>query len=361
MTAPLFTPTTARDLHRNLIEWWGSVYAQQWAAALADVHGQRHPNDDIAGYFAVDPTTEQHRLRAAETFLVTDDMSAVCRHAAATLPTLAVDHGMPPAEIGFIVFNDRLTDHAAAVGALIPVEVIHWWPAVYDGTAGIAVATYASPETMAYAAGLIVSLSAEIDGEEVRLRHLQERLSLLKAGAEAPDRTVPERAGAHSTTAEVQARVERKAADQTETMNRYRVPMAPALFTFLPYGTEPPAVAVSDRETEYAVRMLLSAWLLMGQPIAAREHPRIARPAAKRAVRAGLLSDLTVVMLRQPKAAASDEPSGREYHRRWIVRGHWRRIPLPEQPSRVTWVHGYVKGPADAPLVMTDRVTVLAR
>jgi len=36
MSEPLFTPTTARDLHRNLIEWWGSVYAQQWAAATAD-------------------------------------------------------------------------------------------------------------------------------------------------------------------------------------------------------------------------------------------------------------------------------------------------------------------------------------
>ncbi len=114
-------------------------------------------------------------------------------------------------------------------------------------------------------------------------------------------------------------------------------------------------------EDEYAARMLVAVWLLMGQPIAQHDRPPVQRAAAKRALRAGLTTDLTVITLRQPRHPDGDEPASREYHRRWIVRGHWRRIPTPEAPQRVTWVHGYVKGPADAPLVVTDRVTVLAR
>lgn len=35
----------------------------------------------------------------------------------------------------------------------------------------------------------------------------------------------------------------------------------------------------------------------------------------------------------------------REYHCRWIVRGHWRRL----DEDRRTWVKAYIKGPAGAP------------
>lgn len=359
MSGPLFTPTSARDLHRNLIEWWGSREAQEWAAGTTSMHRERFPHDIIG--FAIDPAAEQNRLRAAETFLVTDDMAAVCRHAATTLPTLAVEHSMLPAEVGFMVFNDRLSDHSAEVAAKLPVEVLAWWPSSYDGRAGVAVGTYGTPETLAYAVSLLKDLMPQQAAAQVRLDYLDERLRLLKTGEglDLPDEPDPELVRA--TAEGVRAETEAEYAGRLRNFRRFRMPMAPALFTFLPYGQEPPPEAVSDRETEYAVRMLLSAWLLMDQPIAAREHPRIYRPAAKRAVRAGLLSDLTVVMLRRPRTAPGEEPSGREYHRRWIVRGHWRRIPTPELPQRVTWVHGYVKGPADAPLVMTDRVTVLAR
>jgi hypothetical protein len=319
MSEPLFTPTTARDLHRSLIEWWGSEAAQRFAyarAAFAAEQSDKPAETRVTYYTEVNPEVERRRLRAAETFLITDDMSAVCRHAALTLPAVAVEHGMLPAEIGFAVFNDRRGDHAPEVGSVVPLEVVCWYPAAFSGVAGIAVSTYMSADTLR----CVRAEAAEI----VRMQ--------------------------------------------------LRAPAMPALWTFLPYGEVvggdplPPEPAeemeyepLRDAETRWTVRMLIAAWLLMAQPIAAREHPRVARPAAKRAVRAGLLSDLTVVMLRQPLGQAGDEPSGREYHRRWIVRGHWRRIPTDEQPARVTWVHGYVKGPADQPLVMTDRVTVLAR
>ncbi len=350
MTEPLYTPTAARDLHRNLIEWWGSALAQQWANAAAEYC-------EPGPYAFTDPVAEQRRLRAAETFLVTDEMSAVCRHAAASLPTLAVEHAMLPAEIGFLVFNDRVSDHDDRIGTLIPLEAITWWPAVYeDGgkpKAGVAVATFSSADTV----GGIMTRLTEIRVEQAVL---SEHLRQLEERRDAADvRPTDSGPVAAAGVAEREAAVE-EYDRRRRVIAQYRMPM-PALFTFLPYGEEPSAGAVSDDETRYAARMLVSAWLLMAQPIAQHDRPPVQRAAAKRAVRAGLVTDLTVITLRQPRHSGGDEPAGREYHRRWIVRGHWRRIPTEELPQRVTWVHGYVKGPTDAPLVVTDRVTVLAR
>jgi hypothetical protein len=108
--------------------------------------------------------------------------------------------------------------------------------------------------------------------------------------------------------------------------------------------------------------MVVAAWLLMDQPITLTEKPPLQRAFTKRAQRAGLTSNINVVMLRRPRSQSEgDGTSGRQYHSRWVVQGHWRRIPTPDQPQRITWVHGYVKGPTDAPLVLRDRVTVLGR
>jgi hypothetical protein len=170
------------------------------------------------------------------------------------------------------------------------------------------------------------------------------------------------RALAEAATGMGQEKLEQVTVDPTPRhvlpgLERFRFPMLPAMLVFLPYGDER---VITDKSLARAARMTIAAWILMDEPLAARETPRIERAAAKRATRAGLTSDLTVIRLRQPRHEAGDG-TGRQYHSRWIVRGHWRRIPTLEQPGRVTWVHGYVKGPADAPLVVRDRVTVLAR
>jgi hypothetical protein len=359
-----FTPSTARDLHRNLIEWWGSLHAQQWANEVAEFCDPRPPappGDGLTAFYAfTDPVAEQRRLRAAETFLVTDEMSAVCRHAAASLPTLVVEHAMLPAEVGFLVFNDRVTDHDERLGALVPLEAVMWWPAQYEvggrPASGVAVATFASPDVIAWIMARLTMIRTEQATLVEHVRQLEERLDGVDADEVPTDSALVIAAG----VAEHQAATEEYDRRRRVIM-QYRMPMMPALFTFLPYGQEPGDEALEDDEIRYAARMLVSAWLLMGQPIAGREHPRIDRPAAKRAVRAGLTSNLTVVTLRQPRHAPTGLSPSREYHTRWIVRGHWRRIPTPDQPGRVTWVHGYVKGPTGAPLVVRDRVTVLAR
>ena len=57
------------------------------------------------------------------------------------------------------------------------------------------------------------------------------------------------------------------------------------------------------------------------------------------------------------------DPVGRTYRHRWYVRGHWRDQAYGPGRAlrRPTWVPGYVKGPADAPIKELERVTVWRR
>jgi hypothetical protein len=288
---PLFTPSSAREMHRKLTDWWGSVHGQAWAE-------KRNEHSDT-DYFAAD--NERRRLAASETFLVTDEMSAVCRAAAASLPSLVFTRDVPPSKLGFVVFNDRLADHEG--DSCIPVQAVAWRPEVHDAKAGIVLTTYLLPES-----------AVDLDGD---------------------DRW----AKVHSM---------------------YRYPMLPALWTFVPYGEEPPAEAVADKHMEYAVRMCVATWRLMRQPLVARSPMRLSRTDVKRMTRSGMTGDLSVIMLRQSGGPTAGR-STREYRHRWLVRGHWRRLPPANGQERVTWIHGYVKGPTDAPLLVRDRVTVLAR
>lgn len=72
-------------------------------------------------------------------------------------------------------------------------------------------------------------------------------------------------------------------------------------------------------------------------------------------------AEVKVVELRQMKhQTVTHSPSGRQYHHRWVVRGHWRDQacgPGLKQRRRV-WVPPYTKGPDGAPLL--ERPTVFA-
>jgi hypothetical protein len=104
------------------------------------------------------------------------------------------------------------------------------------------------------------------------------------------------------------------------------------------------------------LRFLLSAWEFMGQRLAAETHVRSA--SLTRAVRRRLsipVPEPPLIRVIQLRARdASNEAYGhgdREYHQRWIVRGHWRQQWYPSMnENRPKWIAPYVKGPADAPL-----------
>jgi hypothetical protein len=66
---------------------------------------------------------------------------------------------------------------------------------------------------------------------------------------------------------------------------------------------------------------------------------------------------ITLITLRRKTVKKDDhEPQKVEWSRRWIVRGFWRRQWFPKA-KRHDWVyiHEYIKGPEDKPLVITER------
>jgi hypothetical protein len=86
--------------------------------------------------------------------------------------------------------------------------------------------------------------------------------------------------------------------------------------------------------------MLLTVWLLMGQTLAQCEQTEPDRAARKRLRRLNAEpGPVRVITLRRPKVPAGAGESSREYHYRWITRGHWRQQWYPaRQVHRPVWI-----------------------
>jgi hypothetical protein len=110
---------------------------------------------------------------------------------------------------------------------------------------------------------------------------------------------------------------------------------------------------------------LRAAWLLMQQPLADTSEVQLPRPARRRLVHSGHEPRaVRLVELRRPKTTsnAAESTAAREYHHRWIVRGHWRQQWYPaRQVHRPVWIAPHVKGPGDAPLIGGEKVNVWKR
>jgi hypothetical protein len=92
-------------------------------------------------------------------------------------------------------------------------------------------------------------------------------------------------------------------------------------------------------------------------------HPD--RGTRRRALRENeQLPEFHIIQLRRRSPSEQGEQRDREYHHRWIVKGHWRRLHEPRKADgvEVTFVNAYVKGPEDAPLLQPrESVYVVAR
>lgn len=80
-------------------------------------------------------------------------------------------------------------------------------------------------------------------------------------------------------------------------------------------------------------------------------------------------TEVTVVNLRRKYATTASgyhEPSDREYSHRWVVNGFWRWQQYKKEKGgewlrKRIWIDSYVKGPADKPLHITDKVYALLK
>jgi len=128
--------------------------------------------------------------------------------------------------------------------------------------------------------------------------------------------------------------------------------------TMLSGGLERPAAEYESITESDVLPLLLSAWLLMRQPLASVSEVEVDRAARKRLRRAGQEpKPVRVVELRRPKSSGEHGDGNRDYQHQWIVRGHWRQQWHPKREvHRPVWIAPHIKGPEGAPLIGGEKV-----
>jgi hypothetical protein len=119
------------------------------------------------------------------------------------------------------------------------------------------------------------------------------------------------------------------------------------------------------------VRILHAYWLLMSQTIVEQSKEKGDRAQRRRLERENCPTEVVVIQFRKRKyynerGEETEESKKIDWSHRWLVGGHWRWQPYKDPVSKGEikkriWINPYVKGPEDKPLVMKDKVYVLAR
>ena len=120
-------------------------------------------------------------------------------------------------------------------------------------------------------------------------------------------------------------------------------------------------------EPNHAVLQVLgAAWVLMQQETIAKPRKERVFPPSRGGKKPKKPDVVQIINLRRivppPTPETTSGDGGREYHVRWLVKGHWRqqRVGPGRQFRRPTYIAPHVKGPEGAPL-KTDRVHVWRR
>jgi hypothetical protein len=131
--------------------------------------------------------------------------------------------------------------------------------------------------------------------------------------------------------------------------------------SWIPYGAkEADCHSQRFRELNQIVR---SSWLLMQQPVTTISEAEYTRADRRRLARRDIPADrVRVIQLRRRTHSTEHGESDREYHHRWIVRGHWRQQWYPARGvHRPVWIAPHLKGPDGAPLLGGEKVHAWTR
>jgi hypothetical protein len=119
------------------------------------------------------------------------------------------------------------------------------------------------------------------------------------------------------------------------------------------------------------VRILHAYWLLMSQTIVEKAKETGDRTQRRRLERESCPTEVVVIQFRKrkyynEKGEETEDSKKIDWSHRWLVGGHWRWQPYKDPASggeikKRIWISPYVKGPEDKPLVMKERVYVLAK
>lgn len=104
-------------------------------------------------------------------------------------------------------------------------------------------------------------------------------------------------------------------------------------------------------------------WRIQAQPLATVVPAPLDRAARRRAVRASIVHNTRVVMLRRvsPLTERPDGEAKWHYRVRFLVRGHWRHLTGKDGHRYRIWIHAHIKGPDGAPMLTGEKVAILAR
>lgn len=154
-------------------------------------------------------------------------------------------------------------------------------------------------------------------------------------------------------------------------------PLVPMLGNVLSVETEPlPVAELAARQGPDGIpasllMTLAAGWALMQQPTLVERTREVAGKAeARSAARAGLPApEYSRVDLRRQYVPQDREPDagsdGSRYRHRWVVSGHWRtyRSDRYSEETRASkqWIPAHPKGPAGAPMLLTEKVNVWRR
>lgn len=275
---------------------------------------------------------EVTRLKNAELFFVSSDMTELARAAAATLPDFTLMPEDLPAPCGLIVFEQPLFSFADEFYKDMsgPLHIIamawsHWdGGRLPDGTPwpfGAMWATWYTDRNLMVSA--LVTASEERRKQVESTNHLLPRLVL---------------------------------------DNESQIPFSPTGITVSEDGQAVPFSESSAIGMHRWMAVIKTTWLLMTQPVTTVTEATFDRAAKRRAERLGAEPPRVRVITLRRAAHAGNGTSDREYHHQWIVRGHWRQQwYAARQVHRPIWIAPHVKGPEDAPMLGGEKVYAWTR
>ena len=345
--APRYTAAEVPGLRRDLAEWYGSPSGVQYYYQALLIGQQQirppGPPDRVARHLAAG---EAGRLREGDLWYVDDDLCALLASAHPSMPAFAPRPSDLPSKVGFAVFAEPIAAYPAAVTRRDDVvellaaaggggaELRDRADRLYADQARIVAVSWGPVDNPNWpAGGLWMSFYAA---------------SQLHFGDIIDDPDTARRARAMLPPLTV----------DNEAAIAWRPDGAPVDGYLLPSGDQQPG-------TLAWARLVFAAFQLAAQAnLAETEQQRTPRPERRRTERAQLPArDVRVIRLRRGLATERDaDPAAdgdREWRHRWVVRGHWRNQWYPSLADhRPKWIAPYLKGPADAPLLGGDKVTV---